>query len=136
MLATRARALLAASLMIGCALGASACGSSSTKSSTNTTNTPTTTVTTSVTTSATTTTSAAKPNPGAVAAYRTKLTVYAACMRHNGIDLPPPTTSPNGIPVLKAPRYAIHQEFLTALRNCRTQVIQVLEAQRGLPAAG
>lgn len=132
--------MLACSLLVACLLAATACGGSSTKSSSTTNTTPTvataTTATTHTTaTTATTATTTATVNKAQAASYRAKLSAYAACMRRNGVQIPPPTTTPNGVPALKAPHYAFRQQFNQALRNCRTYVFAVLQAQSKLVPA-
>jgi hypothetical protein len=112
--------------------GASACGSSSSSSSSESATTSAAVTSTAATVA--TTTVAATLNPAVVAAYRAKLNAYASCMTRNGVQVPPATTGPNGIPSVGTPQQVPHQQLFAALHKCRKLVVAALNARHSITA--
>jgi len=112
-------------LIVASLLGATACGSSSSPSSSS--SAPTTTAAVSTLTRAITTTTRSL-SPAEAAAYSGKLNTYAACMRGQGVNVPPAKTGVGGLPSLAAPSGASREQVLHAMRRCRTFLVAALEA--------
>jgi hypothetical protein len=126
----------AATLLVLCLLGLAACGGSSSNS---TSASPSTTVVTetSLSTSSTQHTVATRSlNAPLLAALKAKLNAYAACMRGNGVYIGPPTTGPNGEPVLPAYQHATHEQWLAAFHKCHQQALAAIAAESNLNQGG
>jgi hypothetical protein len=135
------RAPLAAGLVVCTALSLAACGGSGSTTASNTATATTAQSASASRTSATrtsgtrtrtqtrTTASApAPPSHPSGGAYEHALAAYAACMRAQGVDIPPPRRGPNG-PLLAKPRGVStnSKRFALALSHCRNQVRLVLQ---------
>ncbi len=112
---------IAVTIALGASVGLAACGGSSES-------TATTSTTSSQTVTTTTKSTPARLSPAAAAAFKGALTAYAACMRRNGIDLPPPKTNAQGQPALTtAGVNTSSKPFFAAFGKCRAFVRKLYE---------
>ena len=74
-----------------------------------------------------------KPTPPQYIPYKAALSAYAGCMRHHGVQISPPVTSPTGLPVLGTPKNTstTSHKFSEALLQCRPYVIKITQVAPG-----
>lgn len=112
---------IAVTIAVGASVGLAACGGSSES-------TATTSTTSSQTVTTTTTSAPPRLSPAAAASFKGALTAYAACMRRNGIDLPPPKTNAHGQPTLSTKGVnTTSKRFFAAFGKCRASVRRLYE---------